>query len=69
MMCAYKLVSIKFEVFGVQSRTESFIDAAETNIYLKFHKQLFTLLDEWIDLSMVDIRRMEDELKQELDKV
>lgn len=67
-MCCYKLVSVKFKVFGIQTKSESFIDNAQWGIFLKFHKQVFTLLDEWIDMSMDDIRKMESDLKHELDQ-
>lgn len=36
---------------------------------MKFHKQIFTLIDEWTGLSMEDIRTMEKEVKKELDQV
>jgi hypothetical protein len=68
-MCAYKLVTIKFKFFGIQTKVESFIENAQWGILLKFHKQVFTLIDEWIGLNMEDIRRMEAEFKKELDKV
>ena len=40
-------------------------------IYLIFKKisQIFCLLDEWCDMSMEDIRKFEDKVKEELDKV
>ena len=34
-----------------------------------FHRQVFCWMDEWYGLTMDDIRRIEDETKQELDKV
>jgi hypothetical protein len=48
---------------------ENFIENTEWEILLKFHKQVFTLIDEWIDLSIGEIRRMEAELKKDLDQV
>jgi hypothetical protein len=68
-MCAYKLVTAKFDVFGLQNKVESFIENTEGSIFLKFHKQLFTLIDEWHGLSMGDIRILEEEAKEELDVV
>ena len=68
-MCAYKLVSAKFQVFGLQTRIEGFIENTQWSVFLKFHKELFMLIDEWYGLTMEDIRRMEQELKAELDVV
>lgn len=69
MMCAYKLVRAKFQVFGLQTRIESYIESAQWSLFLRFHKMLFTLIDEWYGLTMDDIRRMENALKDELDQV
>lgn len=41
----------------------------ENRIFNHFHRQLFCWIDRWIDLSMDDIRRMEEETKKELDDV
>ena len=38
-------------------------------LFRNFHRQVFCWLDEWYGLTMDDIRRIEDETKQELDKV
>ncbi|XP_023117147.2 phosphatidylinositol transfer protein beta isoform-like [Amphiprion ocellaris] len=68
-MCAYKLVSVKFQQWGLQNNIESFIQGVEKRIFTHFHRQLFCWLDKWIDLSMDDIRQMEDETKKELDEM
>uniref|UniRef100_A0A3Q3VWR7 Phosphatidylinositol transfer protein alpha isoform n=1 Tax=Mola mola TaxID=94237 RepID=A0A3Q3VWR7_MOLML len=68
-MCAYKLVTVEFKMFGLQTMVENFIQKMERRIFTHFHRQLFCLLDKWIDLSMDDIRNMEDETKNELDKM
>ncbi|KAG7275116.1 hypothetical protein CRUP_009476 [Coryphaenoides rupestris] len=41
----------------------------ESRLFANFHRQLFCWLDRWVDLSMDDIRRMEDETQKELDKM
>lgn len=41
----------------------------EKRLFTNFHRQLFCSIDQWIDLSMDDIRRMEEETKKELDQV
>ncbi|XP_061637410.1 phosphatidylinositol transfer protein alpha isoform-like isoform X1 [Phyllopteryx taeniolatus] len=68
-MCAYKLVTVNFQWFGLQSKVESTIQKIERRIFTHFHRQLFCLIDKWIDLSMDDIRKMEEETKRELDEM
>lgn len=41
----------------------------EKRLFTHFHRQLFCSIDKWIDLTMDDIRRMEEETKKELDEV
>ncbi|XP_026640413.1 phosphatidylinositol transfer protein beta isoform isoform X3 [Microtus ochrogaster] len=66
-MCAYKLVTIKFKWWGLQSKVENFIQKQEKRIFTNLHRQLFCWIDKWIDLTMEDIRRMEDETQKELE--
>ncbi|XP_015276757.1 PREDICTED: phosphatidylinositol transfer protein beta isoform [Gekko japonicus] len=66
-VCAYKLVTIKFKWWGLQNKVENFIQKQEKRIFTNFHRQLFCWIDKWIDLSMEDIRLMEDETQRELE--
>ncbi|XP_070685342.1 phosphatidylinositol transfer protein alpha isoform-like [Pempheris klunzingeri] len=68
-MCAYKLVTVEFKWFGLQGQVEKNIQKVEKRLFTHFHRQLFCWIDNWIDLSMDDIRRMEDETKTELDEM
>uniref|UniRef100_A0A8C5LRG3 Phosphatidylinositol transfer protein beta isoform n=1 Tax=Leptobrachium leishanense TaxID=445787 RepID=A0A8C5LRG3_9ANUR len=68
-MCAYKLVTIKFRWWGLQNKIESFIQKQEKRIFTNFNRQVFCWIDKWVDLTMEDIRRMEDETQQELEAV
>uniref|UniRef100_A0A670K8W2 Phosphatidylinositol transfer protein N-terminal domain-containing protein n=2 Tax=Podarcis TaxID=42163 RepID=A0A670K8W2_PODMU len=68
-MCAYKLVSVKFRWWGLQGRVEKFIQKQERRLFTNFHRQLFCWLDKWVDLTMADIRRMEEETQRELDEI
>ncbi|XP_042343209.1 phosphatidylinositol transfer protein alpha isoform-like [Plectropomus leopardus] len=68
-MCAYKLVSVEFKKWGLQTAVESHIQRIEKRIFTHFHRQLFCWIDKWIDLSMDDIRHMEDKTKEELDEM
>ncbi|XP_061082419.1 phosphatidylinositol transfer protein beta isoform-like isoform X2 [Conger conger] len=68
-MTAYKLVTVHFRWWGLQGRVEKFIHKQEKRLFTNFHRQLFCWLDRWVDLSMDDIRRMEEETQRELDKM
>ncbi|ORX98708.1 Phosphotidylinositol transfer protein, beta [Basidiobolus meristosporus CBS 931.73] len=68
VMTAYKLVTVKFQWFGLQGRVESFIHGIMKNLLLKFHKQLFCLMDQWYGLTIEDIRNIEEQTKAELDR-
>lgn len=68
-MCAYKLVTVKFRWWGIQGRVEKFIHKQENRLFTNFHRQLFCWIDKWVDLTMDDIRRMEDDTQKELDEI
>ncbi|XP_054651000.1 phosphatidylinositol transfer protein alpha isoform-like [Dunckerocampus dactyliophorus] len=68
-MCAYKLVTVDFQWFGLQNKLENFIQKMERRIFTLFHRQVFCWIDKWFHLSMEDIRRMEDETKKQLDEM
>ncbi|MFT7818376.1 phosphatidylinositol transfer protein alpha isoform [Arapaima gigas] len=68
-MCAYKLVTVKFKWWGLQNKVENFIQKQEKRLFTNFHRQLFCWIDMWIDLTMEDIRRMEEQTRKELDEM
>lgn len=68
-MCAYKLVTVKFKWWGLQTKVENFIHEQEKRIFTNFHRQLFCWIDKWVELNMDDIRRMEAETQKELDEL
>uniref|UniRef100_A0A3Q4B458 Phosphatidylinositol transfer protein beta isoform n=1 Tax=Mola mola TaxID=94237 RepID=A0A3Q4B458_MOLML len=68
-MCAYKLVTVKFKWWGLQTKVENFIHKQEKRIFTNFHRQLFCWIDRWVSLTMEDIRRMEDETQKELEEM
>ncbi|XP_041083233.1 phosphatidylinositol transfer protein beta isoform-like isoform X2 [Polyodon spathula] len=68
-MCAYKLVTVKFKWWGLQNKIEHFIHKQEKRIFTNFHRQLFCWIDKWVELTMADIRRMEDETQKELEEM
>uniref|UniRef100_A0A8C6T6N8 Phosphatidylinositol transfer protein alpha isoform n=1 Tax=Neogobius melanostomus TaxID=47308 RepID=A0A8C6T6N8_9GOBI len=68
-MCAYKLVTVKFKWWGLQNKVENFIQKQEKRLFTNFHRQLFCWIDSWIELTMEDIRRMEEDTRKELDEM
>uniref|UniRef100_A0A3B4F449 Phosphatidylinositol transfer protein beta isoform n=1 Tax=Pundamilia nyererei TaxID=303518 RepID=A0A3B4F449_9CICH len=68
-MCAYKLVTVKFKWWGLQTKVENFIHRQEKRIFTNFHRQLFCWIDKWVGLTMEDIRRMEEETQKELEEM
>lgn len=68
VMCAYKLVTIKFKWFGLQNRVEAFINRQEHRLFTTFHRQVFCWTDKWYGMTMDDIRAIEEKTKAELDE-
>ncbi|GAB0086503.1 Cytoplasmic phosphatidylinositol transfer protein 1 [Sergentomyia squamirostris] len=59
IMCSYKLVSASFEVWGFQTRVEDFIQKCIRDILLLGHRQAFTWIDDWYNMTMEDVREYE----------
>nr|XP_039247916.1 cytoplasmic phosphatidylinositol transfer protein 1-like [Styela clava] len=63
IMCSFKLVLVKFEVWGLQSRVESFIQKSIRDILLVGHRQAFAWVDLWYDMTPENIKQYELELQ------
>ncbi|XP_022080544.1 cytoplasmic phosphatidylinositol transfer protein 1-like isoform X2 [Acanthaster planci] len=59
IMCSYKVVRVKFDVWGLQSRVENVVHKAIQDILLLGHRQAFAWIDEWYDMSEDDVRNYE----------
>lgn len=69
IMCAYKLCRVEFKYWGMQSKIERFIhDTALRRTMLRAHRQAWAWQDEWIGLTLEDIRLLEKETQEELAK-
>lgn len=68
-MCAYKLVRAHFKWFGFQTLVEGIIQSQEKRIFRNFNRQVYCWMDKWLGLTIEDIRRIEDEAKEELEKL
>ncbi|XP_068633220.1 cytoplasmic phosphatidylinositol transfer protein 1 [Battus philenor] len=64
IMCCYKCVNVKFEVWGLQTRVEDYVQAAIREILLLGHRQAFTWMDEWYDMTIDDVRNYEKEMQE-----
>jgi len=69
-MCCYKLCSVDFRYWGFQKRVENYVQQVGLRgIFLQGHKQVVSWIDEWIDMSIEDIRKYEDATKQIMDEI
>jgi len=68
VMTCYKLVTVEFKWFGLQSRVENFIQRAERRLFTNFHRQVFCWIDRWHGMSLEDIRALEDRVREELER-
>lgn len=68
IMCSYKLVNASFEVWGFQTRVEDYIHRCIRDVLLLGHRQAFTWIDDWIDMSLDDVREYERQLQEETNK-
>eukprot|EP00694_Reclinomonas_americana_P004856 EC793162.1.p1 GENE.EC793162.1~~EC793162.1.p1 ORF type:complete len:117 (+),score=34.91 EC793162.1:250-600(+) len=48
---------------------EKHIHMSQHKLLIQFHRKVFCWMDEWIDLCIADIRRMEEETKKVLEGI
>lgn len=63
IMCSYKIVRASFEVWGLQTRVEDFIQSCIREVLLLGHRQAFAWIDDWIEMSHEDVRQYEGKLQ------
>ena len=68
-MCCYKLYKVEFKWFGLQVRVESVIVRAVRRLLHNFHRRLFCWMDKWHGLTIEDIREIEEQTKEELNRL
>jgi len=66
VMCAYKLVTVEFKWWGLQTKVENYAMGMESYVFTKFHRQLFCCIDEWYGMSIEDVRQYEAEVQKQL---
>lgn len=65
IMCSYKVVRCYFEVWGLQTKVEGYAQKLCRDVNLYGHRQAISWLDDWIDMSMDDIRSYEGKMQKE----
>lgn len=65
IMCSYKVVKASFEVWGLQTKVEDFIQKCVRDVLLLGHRQAFAWIDEWLDMTIEDVREYERQKQQE----
>lgn len=65
IMCSYKSIHASFEVWGLQTRVEDFIQRAIRDVLLLGHRQAFTWIDEWYTMTIDDVRQYEHDMQME----
>jgi hypothetical protein len=68
LICCYKLVSVEFKVFGLQTRAENYIKTMYKQLFTNFHRQIFCWIDKWHGLKLEDVRKIEEDLAKALVK-
>jgi hypothetical protein len=70
VMCIYKVTYVEFKVWGLQTTVEGWLQKSMCrDVLLLGHKQAFCWMDEWIDLTMEQVRKFEVETKIFCDKM
>ncbi|KAI6182769.1 Phosphatidylinositol transfer protein domain containing protein [Aphelenchoides bicaudatus] len=68
VMCAYKLVTVYFKWFGLQSMVENHAHKQYPRLFSKFHREVFCWIDNWWGLTISDIRELERVAQLELNE-
>uniref|UniRef100_A0AC35GWB3 Phosphatidylinositol transfer protein n=1 Tax=Panagrolaimus sp. PS1159 TaxID=55785 RepID=A0AC35GWB3_9BILA len=68
VMCCYKLVTAYFKWTGFQGKIENFIHGSYPRLFTKFHRELWSWVDLWYDLTLEDIHKYEEETAEKLRK-
>ena len=70
MICVIKVVRFMFKQFGLQSAVESFVmGRVFPQTFMDSHRAIVRWADEWKDMTIEDIRAMEEETKNNAKKV
>lgn len=65
VMCSYKSVEVKLDMWAFQSRVEEFIHKSIREILLVGHRQAVAWIDDWYGMTIEDVREYEKKMQQE----
>ncbi|CAD5214075.1 unnamed protein product [Bursaphelenchus okinawaensis] len=68
LMCCYKLCRVNFKWFGLQTKVEKSIHKNYPRLFVKFHRDIFIWIDDWYELTLEQIRKIELETAEQLKK-
>ncbi|KAJ2081056.1 hypothetical protein H4R24_002627 [Coemansia sp. RSA 988] len=66
VMTCYKLVTVEFKWWGLQTTVEALIMSYTRKAMLLMHRQLFCDTDEWHGMTIEQLRKMEEETAKTL---
>jgi len=69
VMWCYKLVMIECKIWGIQTKVESKLTEFERTLFLRLHRRMVCTMDNWVNVSMEQIRAIEDETAKELSSI
>jgi len=68
VMTVYKLITLEFKWWGVQTKVESLIMSQEEMLFNRLHRQIYCWMNTWHGMTLEDIRALEDKTKAELEE-
>lgn len=69
VMCCYKVVKSNFNYRLIQGQIEKLIQSYSQRIFLIFHRTLYCSLDIWNQLSIDELKKLEEELISSLRQI
>lgn len=67
-MCIYKICKVQFDQWPIGGRVEQFIQDYIRKTLISAHRQAWVWQDEWLGLSIEQIREMEKDIQESLAK-
>jgi len=64
IMCCYKCVTIEFRYPGLSGKVEKYMDKMLLALMFTFSRQVVCMMDEWSDMSMEDIEKIEADIAE-----
>ncbi len=69
VMTAYKVVTVRANVWPIQSTIEAFIQKLMRELLTTYHRKCFAWQDKWASLTMKDVRDFERETAAQLQEL